>query len=92
MPEADLVLRTRLLLHGGVVEMVVWRVPQPVPPSEHRFKYRLVYLRDGVRLLGFDNERGKGDHKHVGQREMVYRFTDVETLLADFMAEVEKLG
>lgn len=91
MPEADLVLRTRMQVQRGVVEMVVWRVPRPVPPSQHNFKYRLVYLRNGVRLVGFDNERGKGDHLHKGSREVAYRFTDIETLLADFMAEVERL-
>ena len=91
MPEADLVLRTRMQVHRGVVEMVGWRVPQAVPPSQHNFKYRLVYLRDGVRLVGFDNERGKGDHQHKGSREVAYRFKDIETLLADFMAEVGRL-
>ena len=29
--------------------MVVWRVPDPVPPSGHRFKYRLVYVKSGRR-------------------------------------------
>ena len=47
MPDARLLLRTRTSAHGGLVEMVVWRVPLPVPPSEHGFKYRLVFVRDG---------------------------------------------
>ncbi len=89
MPDADLVLRTRTLAHGGVVEMVVWKVPEPVPPSEHRFKYRLVYVRGGKRLIGFDNERGKGDHMHLGTLELPYVFTDIQTLLQDFLAQVE---
>lgn len=60
MPEARLILRTRNAVHGGVVEMIVWSVPSPVPPSQHAFKYRLVFVRDGQRLVGYDNERGKG--------------------------------
>lgn len=90
MPEAELVLRTRNSHGGGVVEMVVWKVPSPVPPSTHPFKYRLVFVRDGQRLVGYDNERGKGDHKHLGRRELAYRFVDIDTLMQDFLSDVEK--
>ena len=62
---------------------------QAVPPSEHAFKYRLVYVKNGQRVVGYDNERGKGDHKHLGEVETVYRFVDVETLMADFLRDVE---
>ncbi len=89
MPEAELILRSRNHFKTGVVEMVVWKVPAPVPPSAHPFKYRLVFLRDGKRLVGYDNERGKGDHKHLGGREMSYRFVDIDTLMRDFLRDVE---
>ena len=72
--------------------MVVWRLPRPVPPSEHGFKYRLVYIVEGVRVVGYDNERGKGDHRHIGDTEAPYTFVDVPTLTADFMADVELAG
>ena len=71
-------LRTRTQVHGGVVEMVVWRVPQPVPPSAHGFKYRLVFVREGQRLVGYDNERGKGDHKHLRDVQVNYTFVDIQ--------------
>jgi len=73
----------------GVVQVVVWQVPQSVPPSAHRFKYRLVYVRDGRRVVGYDNERGKGDHRHLGDTQRSYRFVDVPTLLRDFWNDVE---
>ena len=92
MPDARLLLRTRTSAHGGLVEMVVWRVPLPVPPSEHGFKYRLVFVRDGQRVVGYDNERGKGDHKHIGEQEAEYRFIDIDTLVSDFLRDVEKLA
>jgi hypothetical protein len=92
MLKARLLLRTRNAVHGGVVEMMVWSVPSPVPPSQHAFKYRLVFVRDGQRLVGYDNERGKGDHKHLGGREYRYRFTDIDTLVGDFLRDVEKLA
>ena len=83
-------LRTRTQVHGGVVEMVVWRVPRPVPPSAHGFKYRLVFVREGQRLVGYDNERGKGDHKHLRDIQVNYAFVDIQTLVEDFLRDVEQ--
>ena len=73
---------------GGVIEVVVWRVPAPVPPTEDGFKYRAVYALNGVRVVGFDNERGKGDHCHLDGVEMPYRFDGVDQLVEDFIAAV----
>lgn len=73
----------------GLIEGVVWEVPEPVPPSEHPYKYRLVYIVEGQRVLGYDNERGKGDHKHLEGDELSYTFQDVPTLLADFKDDLE---
>jgi hypothetical protein len=75
---------------GSLIQMVVWRVPAPVPPTTHGFKYRLVYIVAGVRVVGFDNERGKGDHCHLDGAEIAYQFSSVEQLIEDFIAEVEK--
>ncbi len=74
--------------NGGIIELVVWRVPQPVPPSTHEFKYRAAYVVNGLRVVGFDNERGKGDHCHIGASELPCRFTTVEQLVEDFIAAV----
>lgn len=75
---------------GDGIEMVVWRVSEPVPPTSHGYKYRLVYVVGGKRVIGFDNERGKGDHCHVGGEEYVYRFVDIDRLIDDFITEVDK--
>ena len=64
-------------------------MPDLVRGSGHGFKYRLALVTNGVCLLRYDNEAGKGDHKHVGDREMVYHFTDLVTLQADFWKDVE---
>jgi len=56
--------------------------------SRHRFKYRLALVRDGVCMLRYDNEAGKGDHRHFGNTEERYAFTDTDTLLADFWRDV----
>ena len=73
-----------------IVELVVWRVPTPVPGSDHFYKYRLFFGRRGHRIIGYDNERGKGDHRHVEGVQVRYRFTDLETLIADFTADTEQ--
>jgi hypothetical protein len=41
---------------GRIVEIVAWSVPCPVPPSEHGFKYRLVFLHNNHRIFAYDNE------------------------------------
>ncbi len=74
---------------GDIIEMVIWRLPEPVPPCGHNFKYRLVFVTAGERVIGFDNERGKGDHCHVGNNERPYPFVDTDQLIEDFIAEVE---
>ncbi len=89
MPAATLIFRTRDAYAGGIIEIVIWSVPRPVPSSEHGFKYRLVFVRDGQRVVGYDNERGKGDHRHLGDAEKPYRFKGVPKLLEDFMRDVE---
>ncbi len=73
---------------GAVVEYRILRVPQPVPGSAHSLKYSLFYGRPGERIVGYDNERPKGDHKHVRGVETPYVFTTVEQLVADFHADV----
>jgi hypothetical protein len=73
---------------GDVIELVIWKVPQPVPPSDHDYKYRAVYSVDGTRIIGFDNERGKGDHCHIDGQEIAYTFKNVEQLIEDFIAAV----
>ena len=80
----------RVLAEEAFVEMVVWRLPPPLPGSPHRFKYRLALVVKGNYVLRFDNEAGKGDHKHVGREEIPYVFTSAEALLHDFWNEVDR--
>jgi hypothetical protein len=87
---AKLLLRIREVHAEGFIEGVIWEVPEPVPPSAHRVKYRLVYIVDGQRVVGYDNERGKGDHKHLRTRESPYRFIDAATLVRDFLRDVKE--
>ncbi len=84
--EAKLLYRNKkILANGAVVEGVIWKLPAPDPERPHGYKYRLYYGRGGQRLVGYDNERGKGDHREA---EESYCFTTVGQLLADFRADV----
>ena len=90
MSAAELITRFKNITpDGGVIELVVWRVPLPVPPTTHGDKYRVVYALAGVRVVGFDDERGKGDHCHLDGVEVPYVFVSVERLIEDFIAAVQ---
>ena len=89
--KAELLIRRRVAFgNRDFAEMVVWRLREPVPPSIHEFKYRLAYIVDGRRVLGFDNERGKGDHRHQDGAEETYWFAGVEQLVTDFLGTVAR--
>ena len=73
---------------GAIVEVVVWELSDPVPPCTHRYKYRLYFGAGGISRVRYDNERGKGDHRHVGVLEEIYAFSTVEQLLDDFECDI----
>lgn len=75
---------------GAIVEMTIWHVPVPVAGCSHPFKYSLFYGYPVRRLVGYDNERGKGDHRHLDGCEEPYSFSTVETLVLDFLADLRR--
>jgi Family of unknown function (DUF6516) len=89
---AELLIDERHVLDArAFVEMIVWRLPRPARGSRHSFKYRLALVVDEVCVLRYDNESGKGDHRHFRDEESPYRFVDTDTLLANFWRDVERL-
>lgn len=80
-----------VLADGSLIEMVIWQLPEKTVDRPHGIKYRLYYgLPDGTCVVRYDNELGKGDHRHFGGVEEPYQFLDVETLMTDFMTAVRK--
>jgi hypothetical protein len=51
-------------------------------------QYSLFYGRPGIREVGYDNERGKGDHRHYKGAETPYAYSTVEQLMIDFWSDV----
>lgn len=85
------ILQRRIAFHeNAFADMMIWMLPEPVQGSRHPLKYRLAYVVNGVCVLRYDNEAGKGDHRHWGADETGYRFSTPEQLLADFMADIER--
>lgn len=89
---AVLLLRRRIELdERSFAELVVWQLPHRLPGSTHPFKYRLAYVVDEVCVLRYDNEAGKGDHRHLGEVETAYRFSTIDQLIDDFRNDVESM-
>lgn len=90
MAAENLLAERHQVAPDAFVELRIWRVPRPVPGSGHEYKYALAYVVGGVCVLRYDNEAGKGDHRHTGSDETPYRFTTPAVLLADFWHDVEQ--
>ena len=92
--KAKLIYNKRETRADGVrVELVIWQLPAPTTDRPHGYKYRLYAGLEGKMLVRYDNETGKGDHKHVGESEteMPYHFVSLGQLVNDFIADAEKL-
>ena len=91
MARARLLLHERVVLDEAVfVEIKVWQVPRSVRSSAHDLKYALALVADRVCVLRYDNEAGKGDHRHTADgREQAYRFRGVDALIEDFWGDVD---
>lgn len=86
------ILNTRRRIgESSFFEAVVWELPSPVPGSRHLFKYRLALVINGECVMRYDNERGKGDHRHIGDREEKIEFTTPEALFEAFEADMKRI-
>ena len=75
---------------SAFAELVLWRLPKPLKGSAHALKYRLAYVVRGECVLRYDNEVGKGDHRHFGKKESAYAFTTPDRLIADFLKDIAR--
>ena len=92
MGTAREIIRYKKVRGGRIIEVVIWHLSDPLPGSTHPFKYRLFCgLSDGSCLVRYDNERGKGDHRHVADNEEPYSFSTVLKLIEDFESDLERM-
>ena len=84
-------VRTRVTFsETAFAELVLWQVSKPVAGSTHEFKYRLAYVVDGVCVVRYDNEVGKGDHRHFDGKERAYTFENPDKLIAAFQRDIAR--
>ena len=89
--KAVAIVRTRIIYSEvAFAELVLWQLPVPMPGSSHSFKYRLAYVVDGQCVLRYDNEAGKGDHRHCRGKESAYAFAGPDELIAAFEADIAR--
>lgn len=89
-------MKARLIWHekvhdreGNIREIKIWRV-KSTPDKPHGYKYSLVYVVGGKRVIGYDNAEYRGDHKHYGDSIGPYRFEGVEKLIKDFYSGIQR--
>lgn len=88
--KAELLLFERVIVaEAAFADIRIWRVPEAVRGSGHAYKYALAFVVEGVCVVRYDNEAGKGDHVHEGGAERPYPFTTPERLLTDFWTSVD---
>ncbi len=93
--KACLLLDTKTVLSDGrIIQRKIWQLPKSNDDSVHRFKYRLYCGLNGQTIVRYDNEKGKGDHRHVGpaETEFPYLFESLAKLLTDFADDIESLS
>jgi len=71
---------------GSLVEIKVWQVPKN-SRQPHGFKYSLVYIVEGQRVLGYDNAHGR-DHRHIREKGYPYPFNSPAALVEDFLRDL----
>jgi hypothetical protein len=90
MKAIELIREQIPVAENALYRILIWQVPQPVTGSAHDYKYSLAYIVDNVCVLRYDNEAGKGDHRHWGDKETPYRFTHINQLIRDFRSDIQR--
>ncbi|MBI5196101.1 MAG: hypothetical protein HZA10_07245 [Nitrospirae bacterium] len=89
--KADLIRSEKIIDElENTIEIKMWKLPEPTEDKPHGYKYSLVYVVNEVRVIGYDNAEGKGDHRHVKERTGAYKFVSLRKLAYDFYNDVEK--
>ena len=58
--------------------------------GHRRVRYRLSLISpSGERVVGYDNHHLKEDHRHLRGAEETYHYKDPETLIRDFLTDVD---
>jgi hypothetical protein len=75
---------------GNIIEIKMWKLPEPMEDKPHGFKYSLVYIVDDARVIGYDNAEGRGDHRHIRGKTESHKFVSLRKLTHDFYRDIER--
>ena len=89
MPAKLLLKERRIISENSFLDLVIWELPEPIHGSKHKYKYGLAFVVDNECVLRYDNEYGKGDHKHIMEAEVSFTFKGLAQLVDDFLNDVE---
>lgn len=93
--KARIILDTKTVLADGrVIQRKVWKLPKTTLDRPHGIKFRLYCGAKGKTIVRYDNESGKGSHRHIGEQELEtgYEFVSLVQLLTDFAADIVQLS
>ncbi len=92
-------MKTELVFHqkvtkgkGDTVEIKIWKLSGSTPDKLHGYRYSLAYVRNGRRVIGYDNGERKGDHRHYQNREEPYQFETIDKLFQDFYWDIKRFN
>jgi hypothetical protein len=83
----------RLFPEGDLIEVKIWSIPKSDDFPEG-VKYSMAYIKidenRARRILGYDNERTKGHHKHYFDEEEDITFKDWNELVKRFRMMLQR--
>ena len=88
--KAKLVFHTKTVKGDEIVEVKIWQMPES-HDRPHGIKFSVVYIKDGKRLVGYDNAEQKGYHRHFLDKEEPYEFENIWKLIDDFKTDLERM-
>ena len=89
--KAELLARTKEIRDdGSIVEVVIWSLPEPLPPSVHASSTGSTTGRQVWTASATTTNAVKGDHRHVNGLELAYVCESLDKLLDDFERDVQE--
>ncbi|MFH1587201.1 MAG: DUF6516 family protein [Candidatus Diapherotrites archaeon] len=88
---ADLLRRNKKQLDKySFIEYRIYSVPESEDFPDG-VKYSMNFVIKEECVLRYDNERGKGHHRHLGEVESKIQFKSINILIKNFFGEVGKI-
>lgn len=93
--KAVLILDTKTVLADDrIIQRRVWKLPRATSERQYGLKFSLYCGKSGLTIVRYDNETGKGAHRHIGPQEIesTYKFVSLTQLLNDFHQDIIQLS